>query len=118
MASEKIKFTEFPVIVVVWAMEGCPGCEEYAPVFKSVAPRYEHCIPWVILNAEDFGVGADHYRVKATPTTMILQYGRKSVYQLEGAGTEEEVDQIFKYASFGMSCPLPPAPEQAQASDE
>jgi thioredoxin 2 len=109
VASEKVKFTDLPVVVVVWAMDGCPGCEEYAPIFKSVAPRYEGCVPWVILDAEKWAKASDHYRVKATPTTMILQYGRKSVYMLEGAGTEEEVDQIFKYASFGMGCELPKA---------
>lgn len=101
-----MKIIDYPVIIVVWSQEGCPGCGTYVPKFKRVAPKYQKCIPSIVADAERFGNAADHYRIKVTPTTLILRYGRPSLYRIEGDAEPTVIEELFQRAMVGMDCPL------------
>lgn len=101
-----MKLTDRPVVVVTWAMHGCPACDEYLPTFRKIAEKYQRCVPSVIVDANRYPAAADHYRVKATPTTMIMRYGRRGIMKIEGAADEAEIERLFGYAFYGMDCKI------------
>lgn len=88
-------------------MQGCGACAEYEPRFRQIASAYQHCLPVLILDANDpqHAPIADKYRVVATPTTLVL---RRSGGQArwEGAISDAEIHYIFQVALRGMSCEL------------
>lgn len=101
-----MKLINYPVLVVVWSQEGCPGCASYLPKFRRVAPLYQSCIPSVVVDAAQHDSAADHYRIRVTPTTSILRYGRQSLQLIEGDADEATIDQLFHFAMRGMDCSL------------
>lgn len=101
-----MKIIDYPVIVVVWSQEGCPGCSSYLPKFRKVAPKYQTCIPSIVVSAENFGRAADHYRIRVTPTTSILRYGRQSPSVLEGDADPNAIEGLFQTAMVGMDCQI------------
>jgi thiol-disulfide isomerase/thioredoxin len=101
-----MKLIDYPVIVIVWGQDGCPACEEYTPRFRQVAGQYASCIPSVVIDAERYDQAANHYRIRATPTTMISRYGRRSLYSIEGSTENKQIETLFQYAMRGMDCKL------------
>lgn len=101
-------FAQYPAIVVCWKQEGCPACEAFSPVFRAIAKRYESCLPSALLDASDGAVAAwsDAYRVRHTPTVMVIRHGRPSIRRLEGAVSPEQLELFYAYAARGLECPL------------
>lgn len=99
-----MKFTQYPVLIVVWTQDGCPACEDYKPRFARIAERYASCVPAVILNAAQYMAAADYYRVETTPTTMLLRQGQRSVFTLHGAADDAAIDSYFQSAMHGLDC--------------
>jgi thiol-disulfide isomerase/thioredoxin len=103
-------FSDYPLLVACWYQDGCPACEEYLPRLRGVAERYKACVPTAILDANEYTEDADGVFVRATPTTMILRYGRRSPYTI-GAVTDLEIDQFYQVvmrslAIGGQACEL------------
>lgn len=101
-----MKLIDYPILIVVWSQEGCPGCESYFPKFKKVAPKYQACIPSIIVDVSRHERAADHYRVRVTPMTTIMRYGRQSLYAIEGDADEAQIESLFQTAMVGMDCSL------------
>lgn len=101
-----MKLIDYPCIVIVWGMNGCPACEEYTPRFRRIAGRYARCVPAVVIDSEQYEQASDHYRIRATPTTMISRYGRRSLHHIEGSAPDAEIERLFQIAMHGMDCKL------------
>jgi thioredoxin-like negative regulator of GroEL len=95
-------FSEYPLVIVSWYQEGCPACEEFVPRLRAIAERYKACISTAILNANQYTEDADALFVRATPTTMILRYGRKSPYQI-GAVEDAEIEALYATVLRGLA---------------
>ena len=76
-------------------MQGCPACESYLPVFRKVAERY--AIPAFAVDSNAFPEAADKYKIKVTPTTLLLKWGRVTK-RFEGEGTTADVEKLFRWA--------------------
>lgn len=89
------------VVVVVFVMEGCPACTEYLPRFQRVAALYHAHFPIYVLDAaaDDAEIQrlADRTKVKATPTTLVMQRG-PGVYKTEGAVDDADIQGILQSA--------------------
>jgi len=101
-----MKLIDYPLLIVVWGQEGCPACEEFTPRFRRIAAKYARCVPAVVVDAERFDSAANHYRIRATPTTMISRFGRRSLYSIEGTAPDDQVEALFQFAMHGMDCKL------------
>jgi thiol-disulfide isomerase/thioredoxin len=88
--------------VVVFLMTGCHACHDYLPKFRRVAVKYR---PFVAIKQVTFngtnGEIVDTYKIKAFPTTVILDAAEKAVKKVEGSVTVAEIEKIFKAASEG-----------------
>lgn len=98
--------TQPDVVVVCVVMEGCSACHEFLPRFRKIAAKYAHCIPAMVINASNSQQApiADRFRVRVTPTTLIL---RRPVGQirLEGAVSNAELGRAFMLAARALRCP-------------
>lgn len=101
-------FLPYPAIVVCWRQEGCPACEQFSPVFRAIAKRYERCIPSALIDCTDgpLATWSDAYRVRHTPTVMVIRHGRPSLRRLEGAVPPEQLELFYAYAVRGLECHL------------
>lgn len=104
--SDQPTLADFPVVIVVFTQPGCEGCKDFGPKFEQVSKRWKDCIPSAMVVADEHPQAADVYRIRATPTTVILYQGRKSAYFLEGDADVGAIEQLFQYASFGEGCPV------------
>jgi thiol-disulfide isomerase/thioredoxin len=94
-----LDLTQYNVVVVVFVMEGCHACAEYAPRFQQVARGFPAVPAFIVdANSPQGGPLADRFMVEATPTTMILRKPSGAV-RAEGALPSEEVAEMFKFAS-------------------
>lgn len=99
-----MKLHEYPVIVVVWGMDGCPMCKEYIPRFRQVAERYAGCVPAGVFDTEEVD---DHwirmFEVEHVPCTMVLRYGRVTARRNQ-AVEDRTIEHLFYLASQGQEC--------------
>jgi hypothetical protein len=101
-------------VIVVFAMHGCPPCEEYLPrlterlqehaaggapfhVWSPGEPIYPGTIPVLFYDAaskddelQDF---ADRLKISATPTTCLLT--RAGTSKIEGSMSPDKIDQLL-----------------------
>jgi thiol-disulfide isomerase/thioredoxin len=101
-----MKLVDYPLIVMVWGMDGCPACEEYIPRFRRVASKYAQCVPAVVLDANRYEDAANHFRIRATPTTITSRYGRRGIYAIEGDAPDEDIEKLFTAVMWGRDCKL------------
>jgi thioredoxin-like negative regulator of GroEL len=101
-----MRITDKPLVIAVWVMPGCGACEEYLPRFRQVAGRYSRCIPSVIIDATKNEEAANAFRVKATPTTMVVRNGRRGAFSIEGSADAERIEELYSYAFFGLDCKI------------
>lgn len=100
------RIQEMPVAVVVWTMQGCPACDQFKPRILQAAQKYASCLPTIIADVDRFPGAADHFRVNATPTTMILRYGKRTFRHLQGNAPDAEIESLFQAAMWGLDCQL------------
>ena len=88
--------------VVVFLMTGCHACHDYLPKFRRVAVKYR---PFVAIKQVTFngtnGDIVDKYKIKAFPTTVILDASEKLVKRVEGSVPMAEIEKIFRAAAGG-----------------
>lgn len=65
-----------PLAVVVAHSTGCAHCLEYLPIVRQVAPAHAGKVPVVLVDIAMFPTMIDALQVEATPTTVVLRYGR------------------------------------------
>lgn len=88
--------------VVVFHMHGCPACSDYLPRFKRVAVRYRNHVPikQVLLTPANDAL-ANKYRIKAAPTTCVLDAAGKALKKIEGSLPVAEIEKLFVIAATG-----------------
>lgn len=95
---------EYPVIVVVWGMDGCPMCKEYIPRFRRAAAAHAGCVPAAVFDTAEID---DHwirmYGVVHVPCTMVLRYGRITARR-DQAIEDRTIGHLFYLASVGQEC--------------
>lgn len=101
-----MRFIDYPAIVVVWTQEGCGACEAFLPPWREIAAQYASCLPSIAVNCDEYRQAADYYRIRETPTVMVLRYGRPSWRQIKGTATPEEIAAYYQYATMGLDCQL------------
>lgn len=87
-------------VVVVFAQEGCPACEEYVPRFQAVAAQYSAQVPSAIVDASDkrYEQIADTFQINATPTTLVLRKPTGAI-KAEGSLPNTEISKLFAVAA-------------------
>lgn len=90
---------EYPIVVVVFGMEGCPACASYIPKFREVARAWQGRVPAFVVDANQQPAAADFYGITDTPTTLVLRYGAKLGHPLVGAADLNEINDVFRLAS-------------------
>jgi len=95
-----VDLTQYNVVVVVFVMEGCGACAEYAPRFQRVAGPFTHAVPSFIVdaNSPQGGPLADRFMIEATPTTLILRKPAGAI-KAEGSLPDAEIVEMFKFAA-------------------
>jgi thioredoxin-related protein len=107
------------VVLVVFAMDGCPACADFTPRFTKQVEGFQHYrvpfvfyspgqkllpgqIPVLILDgtSQDPSVVsfADQYQVSAMPTTILLTYNA-APYRVEGAISDQEIYDLLSTAA-------------------
>jgi thiol-disulfide isomerase/thioredoxin len=86
--------------VVVFHMNGCPACHEYLPRFRRIAVKYRAFVPIKSANISIASnvATADKYKIKAAPTTLILDASDKVVRRYTGALDAKAIEEIFTEA--------------------
>jgi thiol-disulfide isomerase/thioredoxin len=86
--------------VVVFHMHGCPACADYLPRFRRVAVKYR---PFVAIKHVLLGPSteaeADRYKIKAVPSTLILDTSGRAIKKVEGSLPMGEITKIFEQAA-------------------
>lgn len=86
--------------VVVFYQDGCPACHDYLPKFRRVAVKYR---PFVAIKGVNMAkreslAAADQYKIKAAPTTLILDAAGKVLRREEGSLDVAAIELIFAEA--------------------
>ena len=102
-----IRVTDHPLVVVLWTQEGCDACESTVGPWTEIAGRYQSCLPSIQVDCGNHASAANAYRIKATPTIMVLRWGRASYRRLEGEVTAAEIEAFYQQAAVGLDCALP-----------
>ena len=86
--------------VVVFHMHGCPACSDYLPRFRRVAVKYRPfvAIKQVILSKQT-EAEMDRYKIRAFPTTAILDASGKLTKKIEGSMPIPEIARLFEQAA-------------------
>lgn len=89
-------------VVILFTMDGCPACADYAPKFDRIAAAYEASgVPVYRYDADDERPDVQHLvkrlNVQATPTTFVLRRGPGEIRQ-EGDLEEYEIRELFEVA--------------------
>lgn len=87
---------DFPVLVLLFGMEGCPACSAFLPVWRRAAAQHPG-VPSFAIDVDDRPDAADYYEVTLTPTTLLLRHGRV-LRRLEGEGTRANAEKLFRMA--------------------
>lgn len=108
-------------VIIVFAMAGCPACEDYKPRLVREVERWraQHApfliverdegqtfahgeIPVILIDAEaehDFIQGlADQYKIQGVPATLLLTH-RAAPEKLEGALDDREIYDLLTRAA-------------------
>jgi hypothetical protein len=101
-------------VIVVFAMHGCPPCEEYLPrlterlgahaakgtpfyIWSPGEPIYPNTIPVLFCDAastdDELQNFADRLKISATPTTCLLT--RTGTSKVEGSMSADKIDQLL-----------------------
>jgi thioredoxin-like negative regulator of GroEL len=99
-------FGQYPALVVCWKQQECPACAAFVGKFRQTAQRYSRCIPSAILDCHEHDQLSDAYRVRHTPTVMVIRYGRPSLRRIEGDRPLSDLEIFYAYAARGMECAL------------
>jgi hypothetical protein len=86
--------------VVVFHMHSCHACTDYLPRFRRVAVKYRPfvAIKQVLATSGNVGV-LDKYKIRAFPTTVILDASEKLIRRVEGSLPVREIEEIFEKAA-------------------
>ncbi len=102
-----MKLHEYPVIVIVWAQDGCEMCKEYVPRFRRVAEMYAGCVPAAVFDVETVDdAWLAHFHVHHVPTTMVVRYGRITARR-DAFIDDTTIVHLFGLASIGQECQIP-----------
>lgn len=86
--------------VLVFVQRACGACHEYMPRFtRAVAPYHVRGLPVHVIDiaADPRGAAmADRFKVKATPTTVVV--GRTGTHRREGAISDIEIRRLLERA--------------------
>lgn len=86
-----------PVVVDFYA-DWCGPCKQYAPVFHTVAEKYQGIVCFVSINVDDYPELANAYEVSSIPTTVFITTGGGVIGAQKGVIPEETlvsyVDQL------------------------
>ena len=89
---------ESKVLTVVYFWhEQCPWCLRFSPILSNATGKYKEKIKFVRLNILENEASqeiASTFGVLSTPTLMFFCQGR-SVAQIIGAMTEEDLEKVF-----------------------
>lgn len=84
-------------------MTGCDPCKEYLPRFKRLAHEYQSRLHIRVVNiatadkrAQDAAI---KFKVKATPTTLVLDSQDKILKRETGAITNKKIEALLKFAA-------------------
>jgi len=78
-------------VILYFANEHCPACEEAGPIFRHVAEPYRQRGNIYMLNTREC---PRHPLVTGTPTVLFYKNG-KLLKKLKGIGTEETLERDF-----------------------
>lgn len=93
-----IDLNAFPVIILVFGMEGCPACDAFVgPVFRKVAAKHPD-IPAYAVDCNKQTEAADRFGITQTPTTLVIKKGRVTE-KFEGGGNAADVERLFRMVS-------------------
>jgi thiol-disulfide isomerase/thioredoxin len=85
--------------VVVFHSNDCPACKDYLPRFRRVAVKYR-----AFVDVKHVTLGPktekmfDEYKIRALPTTVILDANQKAVKKVEGSIDVGAIAKIFEAA--------------------
>jgi thiol-disulfide isomerase/thioredoxin len=86
--------------VVVFHSNDCPACKDYLPRFRRVAVKYR---PFVEIKHVTLGPKTektfDEYKIRALPTTVILDANQKIVKKVAGSVEVGVIGKIFEAAT-------------------
>ena len=85
-----------PVLVLMFGMQGCPACDSFLPRFRDVAARHPAVVAYAV-DSSKVEAAADRFRVRATPTTVLLSFGRQAD-RVEGEASERRLERMFESA--------------------
>lgn len=89
-------------IVVVFVMDGCGHCHDFMPTFNRIARSWNRTVPAYVLKADDPNPEiqrlADRLKVTGTPTTAAIRRYSSGAAKIEGAGSAQQVNELFKQA--------------------
>lgn len=89
---------DYPVLILMFGMEGCPACEATLPRFVKVRKEFSHIPAYAIdSNRNSISDVADRLKVSITPTTFLLRYGRIDK-RFEGEASVADFEKLFRYA--------------------
>ena len=83
--------------ILVFGMAGCDACAEYIPRFRARSRRFAGHVPIHVLDANQHTRMADYYRIRNTPTTLVLRKPQ-GVMRVEGAVGDAEIERILAVA--------------------
>ncbi len=92
----EIRITEYPALILLFGMKGCPSCEDFLPVFHAAAERHRS-VPAYAVDCERLPEVADRFNVTSTPTIFLLSRG-KTIKKFEGGGSRADAEKLFRYA--------------------
>lgn len=108
------------VVILVFAMDGCPACKDYLPKLRDKLDAYQKAgyplfefkegmiaakgtIPVLVIDSQSSDPSvvsiADQYQVTALPTTVLLpRYGFPARW--EGSLPDTDIDHLFQAAAI------------------
>lgn len=108
-------FARAKALIIVFAMPGCPACEDYLPRFERAVnaarlkgspfqfyepstPLYAQAIPILIIDATSQDPGIQQYAdangINAMPTTLFFVRGR-TAGRTEGALSNQDITKLL-----------------------
>lgn len=93
--SVAVNLADYPVLIIMFGMDGCPACSEWLPRFHAAAQRHPR-VPAFAVESNAQSDAADRFGVRETPTTFLLQEGR-IVMRFKGAGSTADAEKLFHH---------------------
>ena len=88
------------VVVVVFVMQGCGHCHDFAPIVRQAQQRHPS-IPVYFVDAAAKDAWsqqlADRHGIEATPTTLLLR-NPTGFIKVEGIMSANELEQLMQVA--------------------